>query len=241
MGDPSGYEGRLFKTDWLEQGYYTVDEELIPRYGNLDYYMSIDPNISEEPKSDNTAICTIAVDRVHKDIYVLDFYAKPLDFLDQVHALRQYGSRPQLRVGKNFLPGEQRILKIGVESIAYQKSLQRTGYVMGLPVVEVQHGKMDKITRLLRLQPHFENQRIKFPDPEVHKTSWWDEFYDEYTTFPRSRRDDLLDALEVVVEVSGVANPASGIPWYTRRGRSDGRPEAVAPWKEKGYRRSILG
>jgi predicted phage terminase large subunit-like protein len=236
MADPSGYEGRLFKTDWLEYGYYTLDEDLLPKYGNLDYYMAIDPNISEEPKSDNTAICTLAVDRVHKDIYVLDFYARPLDFLDQVRVLNSYANRPQLKVGKDYLPGEQRITKIGVESVAYQKSLHRTGYVMGLPVVEVQHKKMDKITRLLRLQPHFENQRIKLPDPEVHRTDWWDEFLDEYTTFPRSRRDDLLDCLEVAVEVSGVASGGSGIPGFLRRGRSDGRPEAVAPWKEDGYR-----
>ncbi len=236
MADPSGYEGRLFKTDWLEMGYYTLDDDFLPKYGNMDYFMSIDPNISEDPKSDNTAICTLAVDRVHKDIYVLDFYARPLDFLDQVRVLNTYASRPQLRVGKDYLPGEQRIAKIGVEAVAYQKSLQRTGYVMGLPVVPVTHTKMDKITRILRLQPHFENLRIKLPHPEVHRTEWWDEFYDEYTTFPRSRRDDLMDSLEVAVETSGVAQVGSGIPGFMRRTRYDGRPEAVAPWKEDGYR-----
>lgn len=231
MGDPSGYEGRLFKLDWLERGYYDVDTELIPKYGRLDYYMSVDPNISEEPKSDNTVVCTIAVDRVQRDIYVLDFYAEPLDFLEQVKVLHEYGTRKQLRVGKTHLPGEQYLSKIGVESVAYQKSLQRTGYTMGLPVVEVSHTKMDKITRLLRLQPHFENLRIKLPDPETTKTRWWDEFIDEYTTFPRSRRDDMLDALEIAIEVSGIAEASSGIPWFTN---PEGRE-----WKEETWRRRI--
>ena len=230
MCDPSGYEGRLFKSDWLESSFYTVDGDLVPKYGNLDYYMSVDPNISEDPRADNTAICTIAGDRVHRDIFVLDFYAEPLDYVDQVKKLAEYGGRNQLRVGKSHLPGEQRLSKIGIETIAYQKSLQRTGYTMGLPVVEVSHGKMDKITRILRLQPHFQNQRIKLPDPEEHRTPWWDEFIDEYNTFPRSRRDDILDALEIAVEVSGVTGDVSGIPWFTS---PRGREWEESPWRRR--------
>jgi predicted phage terminase large subunit-like protein len=212
LNNPSGYEGRLFKPEWLK--YYTVDDDITPKMGNMVYVMSIDPNISEEPQSDNTAIVTLAVDTRRGDVYVLDIYAKPMNFLDQVEHLQMYALRRQLSVGKTFLLGEQNIMKIGVESVAYQKALQMTGYTMGLPVVEVHHTKMDKVTRLLRMQPHIENGRIKFPDPETHSdVRWWEPFKEEYLTFPRGRRDDMMDALEIAVEIAGITGGQTGIPW----------------------------
>lgn len=211
MANPSGYEGQLFKSDWLT--FYT-GADLLSHYGDLDYIMSVDPNVSAESRSDNTAIATIAVDRKHNDVYVLDIFAQPLDFVEQVKKLKEYGMRTQLSVGKYFLPGEQHIRKIGIESIAYQKALSLTGYTMGLPVEEVVHGRTDKVTRLLRIQPHIENGRIKFPDPEVHRDiKWWAPFLDEYLSFPRGRRDDMMDALEIALNVANLTGGGSSIPY----------------------------
>lgn len=211
MCDPSGYEGMLFRSDWLQ--FYTGDE-LMQHYGDLEYLMGVDPNISAEAKSDNTAIVTIAVDRKHNDVYLLDIFAQPLDFIDQVKKLRELATKTQLNIGKYFLSGEQRIRKVGIESIAYQKALSATGYTMGLPVQEVIHGRTDKVTRLLRIQPHIENGRIKFPDPEVHRDlKWWAPFLDEYLSFPRGRRDDMCDALEIAISVADLAGGGSSIPY----------------------------
>lgn len=212
MLDPSGYEGRLFKSDWLS--FYNVRDDLEPKLGALEYVMAIDPNIKEDPTSDNTAIITAAVDRRRSEIYILDIYAEPLDFLLQVKKLNEYAHRINLSVGKTHLPGEQRISKIGIESIAYQRSLQQTGYLLGLPVVEVTHAKTDKTTRILRMAPHIENARIKFPDPELHQdVKWWDAFLDEYLSFPRGRRDDRMDGLEILVDITGVTSSSSSIPY----------------------------
>ena len=210
MNNPVGYEGRLFKTDWLQ--FYTV-KDLEGRINSLDFIMSVDPNIKEDPKSDNTAIITAAVDRRHNEIFVLDIYAEPLEFTGQVRKIQEYANRPTLRVGKTVLPGECHISKIGVEVNAYQKSLQTTGYMLGLPIVECQQSRVDKITRILRLAPHIENARVKFPDPEVHKCDWWDKFFDEYVSFPRGRRDDRMDALEMLVSLSDIAGSGSSIPF----------------------------
>lgn len=225
--DPSGYEGSMFKTDWLH--FYEVEKDLDPIMGRLDYVMAVDPNIDEDPKSDNTAIVTLAIDRKFNDVYVLDIYAEPLDFISQAETLAMYATRTQLRVGKRALVGEQRIRKVGVETVAYQKALYQTGYTMGLPIVEVTHGKTNKITRLLRVQPHIQNGRIRFPDPEAHPdVKWWEPFLAEYSTFPRGRRDDRMDALEIAVEVAGVVRGGSSIP-FGPGGSVRGRWE---PWLE---------
>ena len=212
MLDASGYEGRLFKSDWLT--FYNVKDDLEPKLGALDYIMAIDPNIREDPTSDNTAIVTAAIDRRRGEIYVLDIFAQPLDFLSQVKKLNEFARRINLNVGKTHLPGEQKISKIGVETVAYQKSLQQTGYLLGLPVVEVTHTRVDKITRILRMAPHIENGRVKFPDPESHPdVKWYDGFFDEYVTFPRGRRDDRMDALEILIEIAGLSDSGSSIPF----------------------------
>ena len=205
--DPSGFEGRLFNPDWIQ--YYDPYKVLSSKLQELEYIMAVDPNIKEDPKSDNTAIITIAVDRRYKEIYVLDYFAEPLDFIGQVKKIKELGSRLTIP----YIPIEAHIRKIGVESTAYQKALQSTGYLMGLPVVEVQHSKSDKVTRILRIQPHIENGRIKFPDLEVVTPRWWDKFYEEYCTFPRGRRDDMMDVLEVAVEIAGVTESGSTIPF----------------------------
>lgn len=211
MCDPSGYEGMLFRSEWLT---FYSGNDLMGHLMDLDYIISVDPNITAEARSDNTAIVTIAVDRRHNDVYVLDIFAQPLDFISQVKKLRELATQTQLHIGKFFLPGEQHIRTVGIEAIAYQKALSATGYTMGLPVKEVTHGRTDKVTRLLRIQPHIENGRIKFPSPEDHRDlRWWAPFLDEYLSFPRGRRDDMMDALEIAISVADLTGGGSSIPY----------------------------
>lgn len=210
MLDPTGYEGRLFKTEWMSL--YDMPD-LEARMLGFDYVMAIDPNITEDSRSDDTAIVTLAVDRKHSELYLLDVFAKPIDLIEQVKKMREYCARPSIRIGAKSLPGEQRISKIGIDATAYQRSLQSTGYLLGMPVVEVKSGNVDKITRIMRLMPHIENGRIKFPNPETIKCDWWDKFIDEYVTFPRGRRDDILDALDMAVGIAEVISGGSSIPY----------------------------
>jgi len=209
--DPSGYAGQLFDPEDLH--YYDPMRELMPIWGNLDFVMSVDPNVTEDPESDNTAIVTGAVDRKNGNVYILDVFAKPLGFVNQVKVMQRYGNRAQVSVGSHRFEPEIRISKIGVESVAYQRSLQKTGYLMGLPVVEVKQHNKNKEIRILGMQPHIENGRVRFPDPEKSNTDWWEKFYNEYCTFPKGRRDDMMDALEILVNMVSESFGVSGIPY----------------------------
>lgn len=211
MCDISGYAGQLFDPEWLQ--YYDPLHDLMPVWGNLDFVMSVDPNITDDPESDNTAIPTAAVDRKNTTIYVLDIFAKPIGFLEQVKEIQHYGRRLQISVGSHRFEPEIHISKIGIESTAYQRSLQQTGYIMGLPVVEIKQHNIKKDVRILGLGPHFESGRLRFPNPSVMKVPWWDGFYEEYCTFPKGRRDDRLDALEILVNMVSESFGQTGIPW----------------------------
>lgn len=209
--DPSGYAGRLFDPDDIQ--FYNPKTQLQAIWDDLDFLMAVDPNVTEDPESDNTAIITAAVDRKRGRVYVMDIYAKPLDFVNQVKELKRHATRTQVVIGDHRVSIESRISKIGVEAVAYQRSLQQTGYLMGLPVVEVKQGNRNKEIRILGLQPHFENGRIRIPDPEIMKTNWYDAFYEEYCTFPKGRRDDMLDCLEILVSMVSGSFGVTGIPW----------------------------
>ena len=209
--DPSGYAGQLFDPEWIR--YFDPLKDLMPIWGNLDFVMSVDPNVTEDPESDNTAVVTGAVDRKNGNVYILDVFAKPLGFVNQVKVMQSYGNRKQVSVGTHRYEPEIRISKIGVESVAYQRSLQKTGYLMGLPVTEVKQHNKNKEIRILGMQPHIENGRVRFPDPDKAKTDWWEKFYNEYCTFPKGRRDDMMDALEILVSMVSESFGASGIPY----------------------------
>jgi predicted phage terminase large subunit-like protein len=210
MCDPSGYAGQLFDPEHI---HFYHPKTLASIWGDLDFIMSVDPNVTEDPESDNTAIITAAVDRKRGQLYVLDVYAKPLGFVNQVKQLKQHGTRTQIKIGDNTYPVDIKITKIGVEAVAYQRSLQQTGYLMGLPVVEVKQGNRNKEVRILGMQPHFENGRIRLPDPDVVNPAWYDKFFEEYCTFPKGRRDDIMDALEILVSMVSSSFGVSGIPW----------------------------
>jgi phage terminase large subunit-like protein len=79
--------------------------------------------------------------------------------------------------------------------------------------VEVKQHNVKKEIRILRLQPHIEGGRIKFPDPDVIRVPWWDGFFEEYFTYPKGRRDDRLDALEMLMSMVSESFGASGIPY----------------------------
>jgi len=208
LNQPSGYEGLLLKSNWLT--YYDPNVAIPNHLGDLDFYMAVDPNVSENPDADNTAIVTIAVDRRLRDIYVLDIYAKPMELVDQIKKIKEFGRRLQIP----FIPKEEaKISKIGVEAVAFQRVLSRSLYSEGLPVVEINHNKASKLERIISLQPHFENGRIKFPNPDIEATNWLDDFLEEYVSFPRGRYDDRLDALEMVIKVSNVISGGSSIPF----------------------------
>ena len=70
--------------------------------------------------------------------------------------------------------------------------------------------KQTKVERILGLQPHFENGRIRFPDPDKIRVNWWDKFEAEYLSYPKGKYKDLMDALEIVFTTADVIREPGG-------------------------------
>jgi len=194
--DPSGLEGTLFKREWLtkfDPSIFTTGYIM-----NFEYYMAVDPNVSDNPESARLAIVTIAFDRARGFIYVLDVFAKPMDFPSQMKKIEEYAKRETLP----FIPGDVRIRKIGIEANAWQQVVSRAAFEAGLPVVEIKQ-KQTKHERMLGIQPHFESGRFKFPD-ERFGVNWWDKFEEEYLSYPKGRYRDIMDAIELAFTTADI-------------------------------------
>jgi len=194
--DPSGFEGALFKGDWL--AFFNPSIFNAGYVRDFEYYMAVDPNISDNPESDRLAIVTIAFDRERGDIYVLDVYAEAVDFPTQLRRIVELSRRTRLP----FIPGDVRIRKVGIEANTWQQVVSKSAYALGLPVVEVKQ-KQTKYERLVALQPHFENGRFKFPDRRFG-VNWWEKFEAEYLSYPMGKYRDIMDALQLAFETAEV-------------------------------------
>lgn len=153
----------------------------------MNKYIAIDPAISEE--GDFTGIICVGITEDAK-WYVLEYdnlHAKPSELID--HTFDMY-SRHEAR-------------KIGIETAAYQKSLvygfrdeMRKRQKM-LPLVEVSRGGRGALTkeqRILSLQPIVSQRRLYIQRGMI-------DLREQLRTFPRSRHDDVLDALATVNDI----------------------------------------
>lgn len=205
-------EDQDFKKAWLK--YYVH----IPT--TIFTFIFIDPAISLVDGSDFTATVVVHVDP-DRNWFVEMAYRQRITASDTVRWIFK-------------LYDQYRPMAIGVEDVAYQKALLhfiaeeslRTGKMV--PVIPIKRnstittegGKRQsnqKAYRIRSLVPRFEYGKILI-------NQGLDDFILEYTTFPRGRHDDLLDALasieEIVTypeppkEIINVTNPAD--PRYER-------------------------
>lgn len=206
--DPSGLEGTLFKRDWLA----FFDPSIFTKgyTQKFEYYMGVDPNVSGKPDTDRLAIATIAYDRPRGDIYVLDIYAEPVDFPTQMKKIVEYAKRTELP----YMEERKHIRKVGIEANAWQQVVSKSAYANLIPVIEVKQ-KQTKVDRMLALQPHFENNRFKFPDKRFG-VNWWDKFESEYLSYPKGRYKDIMDALQIAFEMVVVTKKESSMGSWVR-------------------------
>ena len=209
--DPSGFEGALFMREWLAFFDPNILTEGYVR--DFDYYMGVDPNISDNIESDRLGIVTIGFDRKKGDIYVLDVYAEVTDFPTQMKKIMELTRRRQLP----FIPKDVHIRKVGIEANAWQQVVSKTAYANLLPVIEVKQ-KQSKYDRMVALQPHFESGRFKFPDLRFG-VNWWDKFESEYLSYPKGRYRDVMDALQIAFEMLGETKKDSSMKNWVREDR----------------------
>lgn len=174
-------EMRIFKKEYFK---YIDEQEL--RQKNLDYYITIDPAISEDERADDTVLAVVGKERDKPDWYIVDFVGGHLDPIKTIDALF-------------MLYDKYRPIRVGVETVAYQKALahfireeQRKREVY-FSIFEI-NTKRNKEIKIKSLQPMFKAGVIH------HRNDMF-KFEEQLLSFPKGLHDDYIDAVAMVSEI----------------------------------------
>lgn len=186
--DPVSFEDAAFKMDFR---YY---EETDIKGLELYKFFTIDPAISEKTSADYSAMICIGVDK-KGTWYILDIWrdrVNPKRLIDQIF----------------YWDTKWKPVKVGVETVAFQKTLQfyiydemkkRHQYI---PIVELKHAERTKLERILALEPRYETG-MAFHNKDMGLT---EELEMEMRSVTRDgikgTHDDLVDALASLMEIA---------------------------------------
>lgn len=186
--DTEAMKGEIFSYDWMDEiGEEDVPDDIVG-YGGVD--------IAVKAKEQNDFFAHVEVGRSPSTgfIYVLEsFYAHLLWSKQTAELLRVW------RTGADgwFRPGsdpDSRFMDIAIENNAAQdaqvqtlREQDPTIRVVGIQTIT------DKVTRAHRIQPLFEQRKIKFVGKRKHT-----KLIDTLVLFPNDM-DDLFDALEMAI------------------------------------------
>jgi predicted phage terminase large subunit-like protein len=163
----------------------------------LNLYLVVDPASSKKPGSDYTSMWVVGLN-IDGAYYVLDGLRDRLNLAERARALFE-------------LHRKYRPLAVGYEKYGMQADVEHLRYCMEqenyrFNIIEL-GGTMPKNDRIRRLVPVFEQGRFWFPQTLMKmrrdNTAYdlTDEFYrQEYSTFPVSSHDDMLDCLSRIVD-----------------------------------------
>lgn len=169
---------KTFKPHWLR--YYKQIPDGTYRFG------FIDPAIGQQKHHDFTGISIVDVD-TDGVWYLRQAFRVRLTPTEIVDKMFELCERFELRT-------------LGVESVAYQEALlymlseQMKLRKKAIPVKGITRTRISKATRILGLVPRFEWGRLLIGQGMV-------DFEDEYSTFPRGKFDDILDATASLEEI----------------------------------------
>lgn len=135
---PTAPGGNLFKREWLQYVDSTPQD--------LRIYQTVDLAISKKETADNFVILTFGMDK-DANVFIFDLYVGHNSFPEQVKLILSYFEK--------WKP-----LRVGIESTAYQQALaQHLRAHTAVPVQELKPSA-DKVTRALKITPHFENGKV---------------------------------------------------------------------------------
>lgn len=182
MNNPIPAQDATFKrTDFR---YYDFEEYRGKTFRKI---LTIDPAISEKKRADMTSMVGTGVD-AFSNIFLLDIvrgHMSPSEIVDTIFALQE----------------KWHFHEIGIETIAFQKTLAYTlteeqkARGRYLPIREIKSHDTTKDQRIKGLQPLYQSHKI------FHKKGLENNVYleDELVSFPRGRRDDVIDALSMQI------------------------------------------
>lgn len=166
---------------YFKRGDFIADKEE-DKKAHVNYYISADLAISQEETADYSVFLIAAVDE-NKILHIRNVIRERLDGREIVDTI--------LSLQKIYEPQA-----FGIEEMQVSKAIGpflreemiRTGiYVNLLPL---KHGGKDKIARARSIQARMRARSVKFDKTQ----EWYPIFEDELTKFPRSRKDDQVDA-----------------------------------------------
>lgn len=191
--EPTAGAASEFRPEWIK--YYDWDQNQIrfkDSLGKISYtvprdmvtFMSVDPAIADSNSAARSAVPVVGVCK-EGQFLLEDTARKGLGPFDLSHVIVD-----------QFLRYKPR--KIFIETLVYQRALMeviaQVSRERGCPEIlghieEIRsHGKVDKLTRIYSLEPFF--KRGNFYINRTHTN-----FREEYDSFPRGAKRDLLDSL----------------------------------------------
>jgi predicted phage terminase large subunit-like protein len=184
MNDPMPAEEAKFKPFWFKNA---IEDDL--KYKNINYYTTVDPAIAQLKHSDRTAIVTVGVDEFNNWFIRNIIWEKmlPNEIIENIFT--------------NWDTYQPR--KIGIEMVAYQKSLHYTlidemrRRNIYLPIVELKASR-SKEERIEGLIPRYANGSVYHLEHCPYRA----ELEDELLRFPRGKHDDCIDALAYINQIA---------------------------------------
>src|SRR6056297_62086 len=180
---PSGLDGNIFKREW----FHYIDRA--PQ--DLRIYQTIDLAATKKTESDYFALLTFGHDSDY-NLYLLDLYAGHLDFPVQIRIIQSYYDK--------WKP-----LSVGVETVAYQHAMEQwLRNKTNIPVRKLRPST-DKVTRALRVTPHFENGKVFI----VRGLPFQGLLEEQLLQFPNGKHDDIVDVVSYMVDMFSSGNYAT--------------------------------
>ena len=189
-------ESQKFKREYFR--YY----EVTPKASEMNIYTAVDLAISQKPNADYSAVVTVGVNSAGY-WFVLDVeYGRydPTTTMDAVFSAVQ----------------KWRPLAVGIEAVAYQsallhfleKEMPQRGIFFRITPLKAEKRKE---LRIDTLQPRFAVGTVYFKEQAV----WLPEIEAELLAYPHGARDDVIDALAYVEQMSATPYQSRNEGWYT--------------------------
>lgn len=184
MNDPMPAEEAKFKPFWFKN-----IEEIELNYKEMNYFTTVDPAIAQLKHSDRTAIVTVGIDEYNNWFIRNVIWEKLLPNEIIEHVFQNW---------ETYHPR-----KIGIEMVAYQKSLHYTlidemkRRNIYLPIVELKASR-SKEERIEGLIPRYANGSVY----HLENLPYRSELEEELLRFPRGKHDDVIDALAYMNQIA---------------------------------------
>ena len=167
---PRQEEGNLVRRDWWK--YYDPEEQI--QFGTE--IISVDASFKGDDSSDYVSIQVWG--KKGQDYYLRYCLNKRLNFPDTVEAIKTiYRLFPRARTV---------LIEEAANGPAIIQTLQREMFI--IPVTPLG----GKISRVNAISPAIESGHVFLPDPA--KAPWVSDYIDQWTAFPNSKYDDMVDA-----------------------------------------------